>query len=204
MPPYNLERDLQILEAMAAQLDPYLIEEELMWPLAGPVKGGMPRLTVGGFLLREYRLTGLRDTLDFSAQQRLHAALTQGRAALAAWPIHTGQKMLREAEMRLHLLDQFLRDCQDESGARACYENWRIEAEQRTILHHLFAALDSQPGLDPDPLAVMQATLRRVDSGLRGYALAEGTRQFLWESDLARLYPPDVFWWLWIAPAEPE
>ncbi len=204
MPPYNPERDLQILEAMAAQLDPYLIEEELLWPITGSVPGGLPRLTVGGFLLREYRLTGLRAGLDFAAQQRLEAALAQGRAALAAWPIRAGQKLLREAEMRLHLLDQFLRDCQDEASARACYENWRTEAEQRTLLYHVLAALETQPAVDPAALAAIRASVVRIDGGLRGFAQAGGAREFLWDSTLARLYPPDEFWWLWTSPDEPD
>jgi len=198
MAAYDPERDLTILMAMAGQITAYLIENELFWPIPGRVRGGMPHLTIGGFLLLQHRLTALRDRLYDRQQARLEAAQATFRAARAEWRIHFHNKIAREWEMRVNLLQQFLRDCET-LDAPNCLENWPTAARHRTMLHHLAEIL--QEGGD-GPSAQQKADVDRVDSGLRRYLLQGETGQFLWGADLAAAYPRDPYWWLWVVPPD--
>ena len=64
----RLKRDLEIMEAMSSEMDEYLRSQTLFWPM---MKGNLPRLTIGGYLVREDRLVKLDKLLDESQQIRL-------------------------------------------------------------------------------------------------------------------------------------
>jgi hypothetical protein len=203
MPPYDPERDLRIIEAMADQIDTYLVEEELLWPISGRVSGGMPRMTLGGFLLREHRLDSLQKRLDSPQRDRFAMARQAFHKGLAQWPVNGTRKIVREAEMRLNLLEQFLRDC-DDTVSHNCFDYWPSQAEQRTTLHHVSAALGGGPLADSDQAVVVNAALARVDSGLRRYLLAGNEGAFLWDPALEPVYPRREYWWLWVVPPEDD
>lgn len=194
---YDPERDLRILSAMADQLEPYLIEDELFWPISGSVRGGMPRLTVGGFLLREHRLTTLRHTLSAQQQTTLDSTLAQYQTARAKWAVHFSGKIEREWQMRTHLLDEFVRDC-EQDGNQNCFENWPPQAKHRTILHHLLLVWQNRTPELPE----QTRDLNRVDTGLRRCLLQDDEGAFLWGSGLEQVYPRATFWWLWVVPRE--
>ena len=195
MPPFDSERDLQILEGMADQVRTYLIEDELFWPIPGRLRGGMPRLTLGGYLLRRHRLTALRGSLSADQQARLDAALAVFDAALSEWSVHATRKMLREWDVRINLLTQFLKDCERED-ASSCLDGWPNQAKVRTIVHHLAGALEAAGALETSH----KADVRRIDNGLRRFLLSGDDQQFLWSPDLAPVYPRDAYWWLWVVP----
>src|SRR5688500_2426298 len=54
----RLSEDLEVLEAMAAEMNEYLKSEVLFWPMR---QGNLPRLTIGGYLMREHRLRALAE-----------------------------------------------------------------------------------------------------------------------------------------------
>lgn len=196
---YDAERDLRILEAMADQMEPYLIEDELFWPISGPVRGGMPRMTLGGYLLRQHRLTALRGGLTAHQQERLQEALAAFTAARAEWGMHYNNKLTREWGMRVHLLHEFLRDC-NEADVRHCADYWPVQAKQRTILHHL-----REEAAERDILSREQeAELARIDRELRRYLLPGEQGAFLWAEGLEPVYPRETYWWLWVAPPAEE
>lgn len=64
---FNLDRDVEVLTAMAANLTPYLYEDEIY----GAMPGDMPRLTLGGLLLRLRRLTAIEDVLSTNQRQAI-------------------------------------------------------------------------------------------------------------------------------------
>lgn len=191
----DLQRDLRILTAMAAEMRTYLLEDELLWPISGRVRGGMPRLTIGGFLLRQYRLTALRSDLSPAQQDRLDKALAKWQAARAEWSVHYGQKMGREWEMRVNLLDQFLADCENDD-LKNCLDHWPTQAKHRTILYHLQQAAAAHATLTDE----QTKALARVDRGLRRYLLSGEGGAFLWDAALEPLYPRETAWWLWVTP----
>ncbi len=182
---------------MAREAEAYLITEELFWPITGRVRGGMPRMTIGGFLLRRYRLTALPDLLTPEQQTTLQEALAAFDTAAAEWPTHYRGKISREWDMRTNLLVNFLRDC-DEGEAQNCAEDWPAQAEQRTILQHLQEA----PGARGAVSQTQQAALTRIDRDLRRLLLSGEKGHFLWPPELEAIYPRDKFWWLWVAPHE--
>ncbi|MBN1965802.1 MAG: hypothetical protein JW910_14215 [Anaerolineae bacterium] len=192
----DTERDVRILEAMADQMHPYLIEQELLWPIAGPGTSDMPRLTIGGFLFRRHRLLALHDALTPAQQERLDATLVKWQTTRKEWSLHYDQKLIREWDMRVNLLAGFLDDCEEE-GRTSCSSQWPIQAEHRTILYHVQdeATDRAVDGLD-------KSTLSRVDRGLRRYLLSGEGDNFLWDDDLAVAYPRSVYWWLWVRPYE--
>jgi hypothetical protein len=206
MPPFDvaerLARDLYIATAMAGQFETYLVENELFWPLSGNLRGGMPRLTVGGFLLRLHRLDGLHAHMDADQQARYADAKRAFQHGREQWTIHFYGKIDREWEMRVNLLGNFLADC-DDRAITGCIANWPNQATQRTILHLLL--VESQRR-DPSPTA-KKADLARLDRDLRRYLLEGESGAFLWQDGLAPVFPEDPFWWLWVAPpddTEPE
>ncbi len=197
MPSYDAERDLRILQAMADQLEPYLIADDLFWPLSGRVAGGMPRLTVGGLLLRRHRLTALHASLTPRQQDALAAALAQFAAQRDAWAVHYNRKMAREWDMRQRLLEEFLHDCDDQAAAD-CADYWPNQARQRTILHHLSEEAEARHTLEEE----QRRALARLDAELRRYLQPEEPGQFLWSPELEPVYPRETYWWLWVVPAE--
>ncbi len=197
MPPYDAGRDLRILRAMADQFEPYLITDDLFWPLSGRVPGGMPRLTIGGMLLRRHRLRAFRPTLSPDQQAQLDDALAAIQAQQDEWRLHYHQKISRDWEMRRQLLEEFLRDC-DEADARDCFENWPSQARQRTMLHLLTEEAATRDLLTDE----QQRALHHLDTNLRRYLMTGEAGQFLWSAPLADVYPRDPFWWLWVVPHE--
>ena len=81
---YDPEPDLRALEAMASNLTPYLYEKELYGMLAQ----NLPRLTVGGLLLRLYRLRGVEPELSEGQQRRLHDAALNFEQLRSEWMVH--------------------------------------------------------------------------------------------------------------------
>ncbi len=75
-----MNRDLEILEMMAAEMEEYLMSEATQWVMA---RGDMPKLTIGGCLMRCHRLDKLQEKLTGEARTRLEA-VTQRFDRLAA------------------------------------------------------------------------------------------------------------------------
>ena len=114
---FNLERDLRVLAAMASSLTPYLYEDELYGYLAG----NLPKLTLGGLLLRLHRLTCLEDMLSAEQQTLLHDARINLEAERADWAVHFEGKIKHELRARLEALELFVRECDTNAGgADAC------------------------------------------------------------------------------------
>ncbi|GAB4574991.1 MAG: hypothetical protein Kow0077_24290 [Anaerolineae bacterium] len=194
---YDISRDLYILQAMVEPFEAYLISNELFWPLYGNLREGMPRLTIGGYLLRRHRLTALRDLMDADQQSALDAALATLEGIKAEWTLHYFQKLEQDWHMRLHLLQEFLRDCQ-EIHRGDCFESWPPHAEHRTVAHHLLAEWQDHTS----DLKTQKAELHRIDNGLRQHLLSGETGHFLWSAALQPAYPRETFWWLWVVPSE--
>lgn len=191
-----LQAELDALQAMAESLEDYLLSDQLLWPLTG--SGGMlPRLTVGGLLMRQHRMAYLQDVLAVDQRLACHDALQSIDMTLNQWAVHAREKMLQEWTMRVNLLAQFIRDCDDLEIVTDCVANWRSHAEQRVMLHHLQDALSRYDGASD-----RDAELARIDRSLRRIVAEGESGHFLWADELVPIYPPDVFWWLWVAPPD--
>lgn len=181
---FDLERDVRALGAMAANLTPYLYEKELY----GYLSGDLPRLTVGGLLMRLYRLSRLTDQLSAEQQNIVQDAAINLEAEQAEWGVHYELKVQQELEARLISLSRFLEECRE--GNSACAENYPIEAEKRIIIEHLRREAAELEVLTPE----LETRLRQVDSQLRRL-LTDGP--FITDPILQEVYPRDEFWWLY-------
>ena len=99
----KLEQDVTILSEMAAQMDDYLKSDILFWKMG---QGGMPMLTLGGYLMRQYRLLTLADLLPAARQEEMETAVIQGKSTNEVAEImdmkpNAVYKLLHDARTRL-------------------------------------------------------------------------------------------------------
>jgi hypothetical protein len=179
---FNLERDLRVLVAMAAHLTPYLYESEMY----GQLSGDMPKLTLGGLLLRLYRLSHM--TLNDAQQNQVREAQRQFETARSEWSAHYDSKLQQELRTRLDASNQFLVECGED--VQMCAASYPSQAEKRMMIEHLKDEAQSHGVLSDDA----QLRLRQVDNKLQRY-LKEG--EFISDARLQAVYPPDKFWWMY-------
>ena len=186
----KLRRDVSILSAMASQTAPYLDNERvLFWPLSSPA---LPRLTLGGFLLRRHRLVQLFDLLPAERQDEVQAALTLFNGALEGRTVRFERKAQQEIGARIRQWAAGLGDHLAEvrrGNATASFLATTVEV--RAILAALLEEMGSYPyHLDP----VLVRRVAEIDQQLR----ARWVRgPFLWAPEWAPAYPQEAYWWLY-------
>jgi hypothetical protein len=180
----KLKRDLEALEAMAAEMDEYLRSDLLFWPMR---QGDLPRLTLGGYLIREHRLLELRDLLDLEEQERLHEAVTVYHVALES-------KAHEELEARQRQWQEYLREVK--RGQSIDYYESAVETRA------MIEALTAQLKVDPYKLQarVAQKTAM-LDRELRRYWESGA---FIWPQEWEPAYPEARYWWLYGTPRRRE
>ncbi|MBN1286640.1 MAG: hypothetical protein JXB47_14675 [Anaerolineae bacterium] len=186
----DLGRDATAARLMAEQLDPYLYQDDLY----GSLDPDQPQLTVGGLLLRLHRLHALRSQLTPAQADDLDTAQAALDAARAAWPVHYAEKITREIHARQNSMAWYLDNCDEH--AKSIVSAYPVEAEKRTILHHLFAEARTRD------IALGDATKQQaaLDARLHRHVAEAG---FIWPEAVQPAYPPDPFWWLHSWP-EPD
>ncbi len=181
---YDLDRDVQTLAAMASNLTPYMYEDVVF----GHLSGDLPRLTLGGLLLRLYRLTRLEPYLDDEQRTQVRDAQINFEAERARWAVHYEQKLQRELDGRLNALEQFLTDCHTETP---CAPEYPVCAEKRTMIAHL-----RDEATEHDVLAEeIAARVGQLDTALQ-HVTQSGPFVYT-DERLAQVYPQARFWWLY-------
>ncbi len=185
-----LERDLQIVEASAADLKAHLLGETIYWTLNSQPTTTflLPKGTLGGLLLRLHRLNALRHRLDSGRQERLQEAASQAEQALAAWRTQAEEKARREARARLRAWATYLEEC--EADPVRHQHEYPTQAEGRTALAFL---LDFTKAVRED----ISTPLEHADGLLRRIAAPAA---FIWAPEMQAAYPPETFWWLYVHP----
>lgn len=186
----KLQHDLEIAETMAEEMDVYLPSEVLYWPLMKP---SMPRLTLGGYLMRQHRLIVLHDQLGKSDQARLRAFVDQFNALTANHIVRVEQKAEQELQARIRQWTEFLRDVRDDQAARS-HAFYATGVETRAMM----AALIDWLGVPPYRLNErVPAQLRLLDNQLKTN-WQEG--EFVWQEGWQKAYPLPEYWWLYGLP----
>ena len=181
---FNLERDLRVLSAMASSLTPYLYEDEMFGYLAGD----LPKLTLGGLLLRLHRLSGLDDILDADQQTLVQDARINFEAECSKWAAHYERKLQHELLSRLNAFDYYLQECLED--ARSCAAGYPTQAEKRTMIEHLKTEAEEH-GVISDEI---ENRLKQSDQRLRRL-FKDGA--FITDERLKRVYPHEHYWWLY-------
>jgi len=109
--------------------------------------------------------------------------------------VHYEQKLKRELESRVHAFELFLTDCEEDLSV--CALNYPVQAEKRTIIHHLVQEASALEILNSQ----LHARVKEIDRRLRSI-LREG--ECLADERLCRVYPRTEFWWMYGAVTERE
>jgi hypothetical protein len=181
---FNLEHDVRVLSAMASNLTPYLYEQEIFAYLGAD----LPELTLGGLLMRLYRLSRLEDVLTTEQHNLVQDARLNFEAERSKWAVHYENKIQHELKSRASALLQFLDEClEDRTG---CTVNYPVQAEKRIMIEHLRGEAQEHDILSEDQDNELKAT----DQKLRRL-FTDG--DFITDNLLTEVYPRERFWWLY-------
>ena len=187
----RLERNLMVVEAIAADLKEYLLSDTLFWPLSRPRAGDyvLPKGTLGGLFLRLHRLNAFRDALSDEQQRRLNEATSRVEEELARWGVQAREKATREARSRADSWHAYAAEAADDP--RRYRPEYPTQAEGRTALDLLLEFLGG---------AADEALVGRVASADRTLRAAAEGCDFVWDDWQAPAFPQDRFWWLYVEP----
>ncbi len=152
----------------------------------------MPKLTLGGYLLRQHRLNGLKEDLNDAERERLNTAVAQFQQALAEKVVRTEKRAHEELGVRARQWGTYLHDVQRETALAAV--NYETAVENRAMAAMLVHFLQ-QPPYQLDAEAVHN--LETLDIGLRKHWQPG---DFVWAPVWAPVYPQAEFWWLYGRP----
>jgi hypothetical protein len=185
----KLAHDVHILSAMADEMGNYLDSDVLFWHMA---QGGMPVLTLGGYLMRQDRLLALYDTLTKEQQAEVDAAVAKFNKALEERTVRSEQKAHRELDARLRQWEESLKDYERGQGSQK--SNYGTAVEARAMI----AALTNFLQLAPYELndRVLQRTAL-LDGRLRA---RWESGDFVWPESWQEAYPRSQYWWLYGLP----
>ena len=169
---------------MAGGLVPYVYEDELY----GPLPGSLPRLTIGGLLMRLGRLEALSASLNDAQQQVVATAQAQVDKTRTEWAVAFEGKVTRELTARLRALGQLVTDCGD---IRLCNEVYPSEIEKRVMVAGLQAEAQAQHVLTTQ----VETQIANIDSRLKQFTKPG---DFLWDARLQVAYPKAPFWYLYV------
>lgn len=185
----KLTHDLDVLQEMASQMDEYLKSETLFWPMG---HSDMPKLTLGGYWLRQHRLIALHALLAGEQQAQLSAAVKMFETAVSPWVVRTEQRAHTELAARIRQWDAYLRDLREKRSENA--GAYPAQVEVRAIIAALIEQLQRAPyQLDTKLLQ----SIHTLDKGLRA-RFASG--DFVWPEEWQSAYPKPEFWWLYGRP----
>jgi hypothetical protein len=181
--------DIAVLEAMADEMDAYLMSDVLFWPMK---QGGLPMLTLGGYLMRQHRLLAIRDSLAEVEQERLNAAVARFNEALTEKIVRFEKKAHQELPARLRQWGEYLRDVETGTGANSAHYGAAVETRA------MIAALIDK--LQMAPYELGEGIVQRVvmlDNNLRR---RWQTGEFVWPAVWEPAYPRLSYWWLYGRP----
>ena len=187
----KLAHDVHILSAMAEEMEAYLGSDVLFWHMA---QGGMPVLTLGGYLMRQHRLLALYDSLNGEQQAEVDAAVAQFNKALEERTVLSEQKAHRELDARLRQWEEYLKDV--ERGQASAKSNYSTAVEARAMIAALTDFLQLAP-YQLDKRVVQRTAL--LDGRLRPRWVSG---DFVWPEDWQKAYPRSEYWWLYGHPRD--
>jgi hypothetical protein len=164
--------NLQFLRESIPQFEPYLLSEELFWPMGS----SLPRLTPGAFLIDMKRVAYF-----MPAEAKLFDE--QFNIVKSKWHSAWNRKISRERKNRLRLWSGFLSDSQNSS--EKSFGNYSNEVRGRVILEILLEEIGEFPE---------QSVLDDLDKVVKSNLKPGG---FLWDADEQSVFPMEPFWYLY-------
>jgi len=187
---YNiLLHDLLILEEMADNMRQYLISNATNWVIP---RANMPKLTIGGYLMRQHRLLVIKDHLESEDRARLWGAIQKFDEALVEQVVRFETRAHEELHTRIGEWVNFLRDL----GSRMVSEvNFYVGiVDTRVVITGLIDQLQKQPyHLEQGVLE----EIKTLDNHLRDYL---EDNEFIWDEIWKPAYPQEKYWCLYGCP----
>jgi hypothetical protein len=183
--------DLTVVEAMTAELEAYLVGDELYRTLVVHTPKGDQKLqmTGGDLLTRLHRLRGQIDQLTPEQRSRFETAEKQAEKSIYSLRSRMVQRLQREMKSRLDSLRWFLDEWeQDRRRGRTDYP---YEIRNRQRIQEILKFLGNQVPED------LKAALNQIDHRIRRMTAGSG---FLWDARLQSVFPADPYWYLYATP----
>lgn len=183
--------DLVIVEAMADELETYIVANELYRTLSLRTAEGNQTLQMTGadLLTRLYRLQGERNLLSAADQARLDAVQTRVDNTIYSLRNRFQERLQREIKARLDSLKWFLDDCL--ADRQRCRVEFPFEMRNRQRIEEALKMMSYQL---PE---AQQNFLRQIDARIRQVALPG---EFLWDERWKAIFPPQPYWYLYVRP----
>jgi len=182
---YDLNHDVDTVQAMASRLVPFVYENEIF----GYTPESLPKLTIGGLLMRLHRLALLDTLLSDEQRERLATAQQQVDSVKQKWLVAYTNKTTDELTMRINEWNQFLNECNQNEDE--CHEMYPSMVEKRVIAQALVNQARELNVLTPE----IEERLNGIDSQLQDYFKAGS---FVWDQRLQQAYPPDEYGFLYV------
>jgi len=183
--------DLLIVEAMASELEDYIVGNDLYRTITVRTPEGdqILQMTGADLLTRLHRLQGERTTLSSTDQTRLDTVKASVDTTINSLRGRFLERLQREIEARLDSLKWFLDDCM--ADRQRCRVEFPFEMRNRQRIEEALKLLQYQL---PEGL---QASLQQIDTRLRQVAQPAA---FTWDEHWKSIFPPQPYWYLYLLP----
>ena len=181
--------DLLILEEMAANMDAYLVSDAREWTIP---RSNMPKLTIGGYLMRQERLLVLEDNLQIEDRARLRAAIKLFDEALVEKVVRFESRAHQELHKRIGEWVSYLRDLGSRASSEVNYYTGIVDT--RVVITCLIEKLQQQP------YHLEQGVFEEVHDLDQNLRIRLGEHGFIWDMVWRPAYPQDKYWWLYGCP----
>ena len=183
--------DLAVLEALTAELEEYIIKDELYRTVRVHLPAGdqMIQMSGGDLLTRIFRLSAERDRLTPEQQARFDATRSAAEKTIYSLRTRFHQRLQREIKARLDSLNWFLDECS--SDPARCRGEYPFEIRNRQRIDALVSELGT------DLPAELKNQISRIDERIR---MIVRPGSFAWDTRLEPVFPRTRFWYLYVSP----
>lgn len=183
--------DLAVADTFAAELEVYLVDDQLYRTVFVTTPAGSQSLqmTGGDLLARLYRLQQDRANLSAAEQAQLDEVQQRTESTIYSLRTRFHQRLQREAKARLSSLKWFLDDCR--TDRQRCRVEFPFEIRNRQRLEEILKELEYKPG------EAIETELHAIDGRIRAMAKASG---FIWDEQLKPIFPHQPYWYLYMLP----
>ncbi|MFN8464256.1 MAG: hypothetical protein U0X20_01835 [Caldilineaceae bacterium] len=183
--------DLAVLEAFAAELEEYIIKDELYRTVRVHLPAGdqMIQMSGGDLLTRIFRLSAERERLTPEQQARFDAARSAAEKIIYSLRTRFHQRLQREIKARLDSLNWFLDECS--SDPARCRGEYPFEIRNRQRIDAIVSELGT------DLPAELKNQISRIDERIR---MIVRPGNFAWDARLEGVFPRTRFWYLYVSP----
>jgi len=152
----------------------------------------MPKLTIGGCLMRQERLQRLRDQISFADQARLDKSIDEFNDSLENQVVRFEGRTHDELHARLREWTTYLHDATSKMATKR--EHYANIVDTRIVITALINKL-SQPPYQLN--ARLEQDIVQMDTRLKGQWQAN---EFVLDAVWEKAYEPVSYWWLYGCP----